>query len=65
MQLNKCLLIPLASTKYLYVGIKSYEYAMYSRCCNTPGVCHQLSNEFEFKHDMLSGAEGERSNLQE
>jgi hypothetical protein len=25
--------------------------------CNTPGVCHQLSNEFELKHDRLSGAE--------
>ena len=26
--------------------------------CNTPGVCHQLSNGFEFEHDMLSGDEG-------
>ena len=26
--------------------------------CNTPGVCHQLSNGFELKHDMLSGYEG-------
>ena len=26
--------------------------------CNTPGVCHQLSNGFELKHDMLSGDEG-------
>ena len=25
---------------------------------NTPGVCHQLSNGFELKHDMLSGDEG-------
>ena len=25
--------------------------------CNTPGVCHQLSNGFELKHDMLSGDE--------
>jgi hypothetical protein len=25
--------------------------------CNTPGVCHQLSNEFELKHDKLSGDE--------
>ena len=32
---------------------------------NAPGVCHQLSNGFELKHDMLSGDEGERSNLQE
>ena len=31
---------------------------------NTQGVCHQLSNEYELKHDMLSGDEGERSNLQ-
>jgi hypothetical protein len=23
----------LASTRYLYVGIKSYEYEMYSQCC--------------------------------
>ena len=27
-------------------------------CCNTPGVCHQLSNGFELKHGMLSGDEG-------
>ena len=33
--------------------------------CNTPGVCHQLSNGFELKHDRLSGDDGERSNLQE
>ena len=26
--------------------------------CNTPGVCHQLSNGFKLKHDMLSGDEG-------
>ena len=26
--------------------------------CNTPGVCHQLSNGFEHKHDMSSGNEG-------
>ena len=26
--------------------------------CNTPGVCHQLSNGFELKHDMSSGNEG-------
>ena len=26
--------------------------------CNTPGVCHQLSNGFELKHGMLSGNEG-------
>ena len=26
--------------------------------CNTPGVCHPLSNVFELKHDMLSGDEG-------
>ena len=26
--------------------------------CNTLGVCHQLSNGFELKHDMLSGHEG-------
>jgi hypothetical protein len=25
--------------------------------CNTPGVCHQLSNGFELKHDRLSGDE--------
>ena len=25
--------------------------------CNTPGVCHQLSNGFKLKHDMLSGDE--------
>ena len=25
---------------------------------NTLGVCHQLSNGFELKHDMLSGDEG-------
>ena len=26
--------------------------------CNTPGVCHQLSNVLELKHDMLSGDDG-------
>ena len=26
--------------------------------CNTPGVCHQLSNGFELKHDISSGNEG-------
>ena len=26
--------------------------------CNTPGICHQLSNGFELKHGMLSGDEG-------
>ena len=26
--------------------------------CNTLGVCHQLSNGFKLKHDMLSGDEG-------
>ena len=26
--------------------------------CNTPGVCHQLSNGFKLKHGMLSGDEG-------
>ena len=26
--------------------------------CNTPGVCHQLSNGFELKHDMSSDDEG-------
>ena len=25
--------------------------------CNTPGVCHQLSNGFELKHDRSSGVE--------
>ena len=25
--------------------------------CNTPGVCHQLSNGFELKHSMLSDDE--------
>ena len=28
------------------------------RYYNTLGVCHQLSNGFEIKHDMLSGDEG-------
>ena len=26
--------------------------------CNTLGVCHQLSNGFELKHEMLSGDDG-------
>jgi hypothetical protein len=26
-------------------------------CCNTPGVCHQLSSGFELKHGKLSGDE--------
>jgi hypothetical protein len=30
----------------------------YPSSCNTPGVCHQLSNGFELKHDMSSGNEG-------
>jgi len=25
--------------------------------CNTPGVCHQLNNEFELKHGKLGGDE--------
>ena len=25
--------------------------------CNTPGVCHQLSNGFELEHDILSDDE--------
>ena len=25
--------------------------------CNTPGVCHQLSNGFELKHGILSDGE--------
>jgi len=29
-----------------------------TECCNTLGVCHQLSNGFELKHGMLSGDEG-------
>ena len=29
----------------------------YGELCNTPGVCHQLSNGFKLKHDMLSGDE--------
>ena len=33
-------------------------YVLTSRSCNTLGVCHQLSNGFELKHDMLSGDEG-------
>ena len=28
-----------------------------NRDFNTQGVCHQLSNGFELKHDMLSGDE--------
>ena len=30
--------------------------------CNTPGVCHQLSNGLELKHDMLSGDDGVKIN---
>ena len=33
--------------------------------CNALGICHQLGNGFELKHDRLSGDEGERSNLRE
>ena len=33
--------------------------------CNTPGICHQLSNGFELKHDMLSGDDGVKINSQE
>ena len=33
------------------------------RCCNTPGVCHQLSNGFKLNIDMLSGDGDVRSNL--
>jgi hypothetical protein len=29
----------------------------YVGCCNTRGVCHQLSSGFELKHDSLSGDE--------
>jgi hypothetical protein len=28
------------------------------RCCNTPGICYQLSSGFELKHDKLSNVEG-------
>jgi hypothetical protein len=31
--------------------------------CNTPGVCHQLSSEFELKHDRLSGDYDVKVNL--
>ena len=30
--------------------------------CNTLSVCHQLSNGFELKHDMLSGDDGVKIN---
>ena len=30
--------------------------------CNTLGVCHQLSNGLELKHDMLSGDDGVKIN---
>ena len=33
-------------------------YAFRDLVCNTPGVCHQLSNGFELKHDISSGNEG-------
>jgi hypothetical protein len=33
------------------------------RICNTPGVCHQLSNGFELKHDRLSGDDDVKVNL--
>ena len=29
----------------------------YNWSCNTPGVCHQLSNGFELKHGILSDGE--------
>ena len=31
--------------------------------CNTPGVCHQLSNGFKLNHGMLSGVGDVRSNI--
>ena len=31
--------------------------------CNTPGVCHQLSNGFELKHGILSDDEDVKVNL--
>jgi hypothetical protein len=31
--------------------------------CNTPGVCHQLSSEFELKHNRLSGDDDVKVNL--
>jgi hypothetical protein len=30
--MHKSLILSFASTKYLYVGIKTCEYEMYSRC---------------------------------
>jgi hypothetical protein len=33
------------------------------RLCNTLGVCHQLSNGFELKHDRLSGDDDGKVNL--
>jgi hypothetical protein len=31
--------------------------------CNTPGVYHSLSSEFELKHDRLSGDDDVKVNL--
>ena len=44
-------------TTNLLIGARA-SLAWLGRYCNTPGVCHQLSNGFELKHDMLSGDEG-------
>ena len=34
------------------------EILIRGECCNTLGVCHQLSNGFKLKHDMSSGNVG-------
>ena len=39
--------VPLGASKMIFEPL----------VCNTPGVCHQLSNGFELKHDRSSGVE--------
>jgi hypothetical protein len=40
MQIYKCLSISPLHPQNIYVGIKSYEYVMYSRCCF---LCYMLT----------------------
>ena len=44
---------------YLHRSLSQFDPRAHDgRFCNTLGVCHQLSNGFELKHDMSSGNEG-------
>ena len=57
--------MPVTATVFAVTGFALTPSCIDGGVCNILGVCHQLNNGIELKHDMLSGDEGERSNLQE